>query len=569
MVLRGDSIYARSFMGYPPLGILLSAGAMALGAPLGVPSWIAPRCAGLLVAMLASALLYAIVRRATGKAWPGLLAAVALTGFSEYAALSLNSLEPKNLVALFSLLLGLALQRRAWGLAGLASGLAATCWQPAGLLVPAGLLAAGWGGRDRPARSLGAFAVGGLCGALPALGYLAWQDAWWDFWQRSVVIPSSHHLRDAAAEPMRWLGVARHRYPNEWLCFPLAGLGFGWFVAESLLAGPRRGARAWLASELGGAPLLTAVWIAFNSVDFQGAPDMLPILPWLAFWIGWGAQRAGSALAARFAWLGRGKPARLGVSAALLAAAAYGFTDAFLFRPALTLARQRELVRWITSAAAPQDTVVAFYVEEVYALEERRPPLPFLRLNESLTPFLELVEPGGCPALIRRVLDLRPAAVVSGSRYVLPVPSELVPESGGGFRQSECIGRLLTRLLKDGYTRTQVRVALRGHLTYASADRDVVVRRWNVYRRADAQHGEPPPPQSRARRSQALPRRPAQPPAGTRRAGLHQLGAPLASGSTRPRMPRSRNHWTVRASPLSIPTSGSKPNSRFAFPTSA
>ena len=113
-VLRGESIYAGSFLGYPPVGPLLSGAAMWVGRWFDLPSYLAPRFAGLLVGAANPVLLYWVTRRATGSAAAGGIAALTLTAFAEYGGFSVSNLEPKALVVLFWLLASLSLQQRRW-----------------------------------------------------------------------------------------------------------------------------------------------------------------------------------------------------------------------------------------------------------------------------------------------------------------------------------------------------------------------------------------------------------------------------------------------------------------------
>ena len=101
---------------------------MAVGRWFGLPTYLAPRFAGVLVGTLAAVTLYFVVRRATRCDWAGILAGFTLVGFSQLARLTISNLEPKALVVLFALLCFAALQRRRWFLAGLSAGLATTCW---------------------------------------------------------------------------------------------------------------------------------------------------------------------------------------------------------------------------------------------------------------------------------------------------------------------------------------------------------------------------------------------------------------------------------------------------------
>ena len=62
-ILRGEPIYATTFFGYPPLPMLLSAASMWLGSGFDLPTYLAPRYAGVLVAVLSVCTLYVVASR--------------------------------------------------------------------------------------------------------------------------------------------------------------------------------------------------------------------------------------------------------------------------------------------------------------------------------------------------------------------------------------------------------------------------------------------------------------------------------------------------------------------------
>jgi hypothetical protein len=140
-VLRGESIYAVDFMGYPPIGPLLSAAAMSVGRAVGIPTYLTPRYAAVGVALLCVIGVQLLTRRATQSAWAGLASGIVMIGFERWGWSSLATLEPKMLVVFFSTAACLALQASRPFTAGVAGALAVGCYQPTGVIVPAALAA--------------------------------------------------------------------------------------------------------------------------------------------------------------------------------------------------------------------------------------------------------------------------------------------------------------------------------------------------------------------------------------------------------------------------------------------
>jgi hypothetical protein len=268
---------------------------------------------------------------------------------------------------------------------------------------------------------------------LPVAIYLTATETWWDFWQRSVVIPGSSEMSTAGADPARWLRVAWD-FSSERALFVASAVGLVWFALAALRRGAGGAVRVWLDPRWGGLPLLALAWAGFNSVEFDNHPDLLPILPSVAFFAAWGASRLLDLLGPR-------RRARAAVGAAL---AIVGGFVALRDAPDLVVALSEEeimigrIVGWAGSAG-----VMAFSVEEVYVLAERASPNRFLRLSRGFEPFIELVEPGGCPAIVRRTLEQRPGVVVMN-----------LWENAG-----DCERRIAKELFSHGYQRAELRVS--------------------------------------------------------------------------------------------------------------
>ena len=214
-VLRGQTIYQVSFMGYPPLVPMLTAGAMQLGSWFGVPTYLAPRYLAMGFAVISVALTLVVTRHASGSPWAGWAAAATLAGSSLLGWLGVGALEPKLMVVLFGLVSSVAMQRRSWFGAGLGAGLAGMCWQPAVLVALCSFAVTLSGGRRAPMRAIGAYAAGMALALLPAVLYLSVTDSWWDFFQRSIVIPATLQLPGAASTPMLWVSVLWRDFGSE------------------------------------------------------------------------------------------------------------------------------------------------------------------------------------------------------------------------------------------------------------------------------------------------------------------------------------------------------------------
>ncbi|MEE8509011.1 MAG: hypothetical protein V3T07_08100, partial [Myxococcota bacterium] len=127
-LLRGEPIYTQTFFYYPPLGPLVSAASMWVGQLFDVPTYLAPRFTSVWIGAACAGLMFELCRGATRSAWSAWVGALALMGFGSLTTFILATLEPKLLLLFFTLLASVAVQRRRWGLAGLASGAAVICW---------------------------------------------------------------------------------------------------------------------------------------------------------------------------------------------------------------------------------------------------------------------------------------------------------------------------------------------------------------------------------------------------------------------------------------------------------
>jgi 4-amino-4-deoxy-L-arabinose transferase-like glycosyltransferase len=385
-VLRGDALYGQTTFGYPPYGPLLSALAMRLAAPFGLPTYLAPRCLGVVVLLVLALLLYAVTKRAAGRSC-ALLAGCAVSGFGFLAILSVSGLEPVVLVALFTLAALWAAQRGSWLGAGLASGAAAMTWQPgvvvvAAIAVTAVLTAPRW--HVRRVLLVGA---GAALATLPAVVYILSTGSFEAFVFQTITRKLAYEQTSPETAFLSWLVRAPRMYWNDAVILLFAAAGFLlWFER-----------RKPASSEL---PLvvMTVAWAAWFTIDFAAPKDLVPALPLLACWA---AQ-----LLVRLEREWR-RSVALGIRAAFFALA---FLDAAGYRPPYTLDEQLRDAKAILGSSA--HSFLAFNADELYVLTDTRAPIRYTRLGPWIDAFAAEREPGGVPGLAMRIEQLRPGVIV-------------------------------------------------------------------------------------------------------------------------------------------------------------
>jgi len=438
-VLRGESIYATSLFNYLPLGPIVGAGAMWIGLWLGVPTYVAPRYLAVLVVAASVVLTYATTRRASGRAWAGVLAGLVLCGISILARYTVSGLEPKVLVLFFGLIACYSLQRRRFVRLGLACALGTTCWQPFAPVAFVYLIQTVRAGRRSLAATVGRFGLGVLLGILPVAVYLTATGGWQACWRITFVMLGKARAAAAAESPTLWLNYLLRL--DEAAFVVSTGLGILWFAARTIRRGAPRAVRIWLHPRLGGVPLATLAWAAWNAYSFDYYPDALPFLWLLGFWTGWLAHAAASWIGARARVAAGPRLARAFAAAALLLTGAYGLADVPSYSSKTTLTEQIAISRAVLEQAGPGATLACIAAEEFYIFDELRSPYPFLRLkvgSQELSDELIRLATGldGCAGIVERTRELEPVVFV-------------ISQVDRG--KHECVNRIADMLREHGY----------------------------------------------------------------------------------------------------------------------
>lgn len=447
-VQRGEPVYKTTTFGYTPLVPLLSAGAMQVAETLGLPGFLGPRYFSVAITALSCGLLYLITARASRSRWIGVVTALALLNFDFLLALTASNFEPKILVQFLTLLTIAALQRRLWGLAGAAAGLAAISWQPALIVGAAASLLALYEIWKRDRSALPAYVGGFLLGTLPLYLYLGLTAQWDDFIQQAVAFKL--HPRPEITQtpgvfqpliPVIDLLQALRVYNFPFFVLALAGIGM------QVIRAWRRGMRylrlIFTQPRTGGVLLLTIFWLgyallaAFSGVEFQGIGDALPFLYLVAFWAAWGCYRL-------LAWWAH----RSRVGSASLAYAPFFFVIVFLLGAAgkaFPYQAQYELdteIALIRSGLPTENLtgpLLAINAPEVYVLLEQPSPWRYLFVTPYFAEFIEWKEAEGCNTLVQDLEQSHFSNILIKlhPKYENPCLQQIVERLNAGYPKTE------------------------------------------------------------------------------------------------------------------------------------
>jgi len=361
------------------------------------------------------ALVYVLGLRLFESPLAGLAAAVTFASFEGFAQDALGGPDAKTPGICFAVLAMLLLVRRRWFWGGLVGTLAFLVWQPLAIYAAVALLAALVDPGPERRRKRVALAAAGI--AVP------------------VVVTLVYYLLDGSL----------HALADGSLAFPLTGIKHGQssvgtrldLIATTVSA--HYGATKILF--YGGCVLLPAlaVWrllvprpgslgmrdplvvvvivsfaglVLYSALDFQGYPDLYPLLPYAALGIG-----GTMGLVIGWARGARGRRA-LTVLGSLAVAVLVVLTWHWYSEPRKAptrLIEQRAHAATINRLIGPHGTLLSMGDPGPLVLTHRRNPIKYIYLDSGVVPWLLRDVPGGFPAWTRRLQAMNPALIVVGS----------------------------------------------------------------------------------------------------------------------------------------------------------
>ncbi|MDX6640966.1 MAG: hypothetical protein QOF12_1977 [Solirubrobacteraceae bacterium] len=365
---------------------------------------------------------YLLAARAWESQLAGMAAAVTFVSFRGFAVDAIGGPDPKTPGIFFAVASMTILLRRRWFTGGVLAGLALLVWQPLGGYSVVAVLAAVFG-CDAGARARSALrAIAGvLTPVVVTFAYYLAAGSLSHLVDGMIVFPFtgverdpetfSHRLHVITSTVDRYYGDTRVLLWGGLVLLPAL---IAWQVARR-----RASLKDPLVVAVAGSGLVVAI---FTASDFQGYPDVFPLLPYAALGIG-GAL----GLVVKAVPLGRVRHLAAGLGVVAMAALAlltwHDYSTAAgsheLLRP-----KQQATADRLSRLAGPRGTIWTLGNPAVLVFTHRRNPSRFVYLNSGFDAYVAKHTPGGLRGFADQILASRPAVIdvnqwVSRRRHVV------------------------------------------------------------------------------------------------------------------------------------------------------
>lgn len=405
---HGTAPYASIFDPKNPLATILSGTAAGLARAVGRDTLFTIRLAFFCCAVLTVAAVYLLVLQ-LWRSVPGALAAAVVfasyTGFAEDAIAGPDAKTPGILFAVAAMWLA---ARRRWFWAAFLGGMAFLVWQPFLFFPLAAVIGAVVCAPGRRWRALGVSVAGAATPVAVTALYFAWAGAFGEFVESAYLFPLTGVRREKETvleRVWRVAWVVHHYYGFSGV---LLGIGSLLLVVLIVAAVRERGPLVLVV----GVTLLGEV--GYACYDFQGYPDVYPLLPYGAIGVGGAVavvlRRAGQ----RAWWPGIRAATTTGVLAGTLALAV---VSAWLF--SVSGANGRALHRqWAAACAVerilvPGTPLLSLGDPVPLVLTGRRNPDRFIYLGSGVARWKTSHTAGGFAGWTAQVRHSRASVVVS------------------------------------------------------------------------------------------------------------------------------------------------------------
>lgn len=408
---HGVPMYVSIFDAKTPLAVMLAGLAVALGHLVGVTDLGAIRLAFFVAACLTVVAVYALGLRLFRSALAGLAAAVVFAAFQGFAADALAGPDAKTPGILFAVVSMLLVVERRWFWGAVAGALSFLVWQP--LLVYAlvamvvALLNGGAGQRTR------AFLLAVAGAAVPIVVTVVY------FWLagglgeliESTLTYPVIGLRRGPSTLSDNLNTITRVVHDSYGFGDLFWLGLALFVVLVLVHVVRGRRRLSIALR---EPLVSVVLIslvldaAYSVSDFQGAPDLYPLLPYPALGFGGAAALLVSLVPPT---IPRRVAAALVLAAALVCTVAAASAYSNVTDPTAKLPAQRADACALTRMLG-HGTLYALGSPTPLALTDRRNPDRFVYLASGVSKWKVEHTNGGFGGWTREIQSAHPKVIV-------------------------------------------------------------------------------------------------------------------------------------------------------------
>lgn len=432
---HGVPPYASIFDPKTPLATMIAGAAAAVARAVGRNDIYLIRVAFFACSVLTVLAVYVLAVRLWRSVVAGLVAALVFTSFDAFAVDALSGPDAKTPGILLAVVSMWLTARRQWFWAALAGGLAFLVWQPLVFYPVVTVLVAGvYATPGRRLRALGGSVLGAAIPVILVTCYFAVTGALAKFLESAVIFPAVGIQRGTETVAARLAKIATVVHQS-------CGLGGVLFWAGLLLLllvvaatlGQGGGWRRALREPLVCVVLTTFVAQAgYAASDFQGYPDLYPLLPYAGLGVGGAVGLAMNRL--------RHAPARVATTVFALVGvvALTGFSwSSFTNNPMHNddFMVQRSSACAISRVLVPGHPLYSLGDPRPLALTHRRNPDRFIYLGSGVDHWKIAHTPGGLEGWAAQIRAAHPSVVVLRGWHTKVTPLLVERLKAAGYRQ--------------------------------------------------------------------------------------------------------------------------------------
>lgn len=408
-----------------PLGSFIAGVGVVSAQVLGLDDVFVVRIVFFLIACGAVVAVFFMGRAVFCDHWVSLFAALAFIGFSGFAIHAVSGPRPKVAMVLFEVLCLLFAVRRRWFVSAMFASLSFLVWQPMAAYVGVVLLLAVLqpDSREERSRAVGLTIAGGLLPVIAVTAYFVLAGGlreflgdtilffFQDFERRSLV-----HF-SIARRVARPFVVIFQAYGNSLVTIAAGFIGLTCVFVRHLR---QAGSPFWAGlfrSRFSVLFVSIPAPVLWSFVDFQGAPDLFVVLPYLALGFGWLMERLLTALVARVSMsrIG-GTMIRVTICMVLVVLPSLEYRNS---RDTGLLTQRRDAER--VAGLAPKDaTILALEAPEVLCFLHRTNPTRYVVVNSGVHNLMADEYVDGVDGWLAEMRDLHSDVVVFRARKMRP-----------------------------------------------------------------------------------------------------------------------------------------------------
>jgi len=412
-IVRGQIPYRDVIDLKGPGSSYLSAGAIAIGRPLGMRDIIAIRWMHILMMGLLAATTLLVGQAYFENRFAAVLAFLIPLISSGLTSQVNRGTQPKLSMVLFGMLslLLLAKDKPFW--AGLFSMLACLSWQPGLMFTGVALLISSryltsW--RDLRAAKV---VLGAIIPLAIVVFYFLSKGALSDLWAWTIVFPLTVFAPETSM-PLgktlsNFVAVLRNDLQPVSIIAPLALIGLIAYAAlrvKTRIRGKEKARPDDLFKDAVAYP--ATIYLVFCLINFQSSPDLVPFYPFIGLFSAWLIVEAARRMSRSQPKLARTIP----IAAIILSATLIVFEHAPSSPRDSTLQDQDREAQILASYLGPDDTIYSHGMGEVLVLLNRPNLNKYLALNSGADNFIAMKKTGGFKDVIDEIESRKPKIVV-------------------------------------------------------------------------------------------------------------------------------------------------------------